>query len=159
LVGNDLTNEHTNLGAATSKYISKDLSLVDGFEAEDISVLLTGYRPTGSNIDVYIKFKSDYDVRSIDQLPWSKLINTNESDLYSSPSNPDDMREFEYKLNTDDQTYEYGAWLNSNDTIEYLNSDGTTYYDYKNYKIKIVLRAETHNLVPRVRDVRAICVS
>jgi len=129
LVGNDLTNEHTNLGAATSKYISKDLSLVDGFEAEDISVLLTGYRPTGSNIDVYIKFKSDYDVRSIDQLPWSKLINTNESDLYSSPSNPDDMREFEYKLNTDDQTYEYGAWLNSNDTIDYLNSDGTTYYD------------------------------
>ena len=158
LVNDTLDGEHTNLGEAKSKYVSKDLTLVDGFEAEDIRVLLTAYRPTGTNIDVYIKFKSDYDVRNLDEVSWSKLINTSATSAYSASSNINDVREFEYKMNTVEQTEAYGAWVNSSETIQYEN-DGVVFYDYKNYKVKIVFRSASHNLVPRVKDLRVICVS
>jgi hypothetical protein len=39
IINNDATNEHTRYGNALTKYVSKNVVLADGQEAEDLKIL------------------------------------------------------------------------------------------------------------------------
>lgn len=43
--------------------------------------------------------------------------------------------------------------------VSYINSLGTQFDGYKSFALKVVLRAESSNLIPRVKDLRAIALS
>ena len=51
-----------------------------------------------------------------------------------------------------------GAWDNSG-TINYLDDDGALYQSYKYFAIKIVMMADSHNVVPRIKDLRVLALS
>jgi len=42
--------------------------------------------------------------------------------------------------------------------VSYMSQDGAVYHTYKTYAIKIVLTAAGTNIVPLVRDMRAIAL-
>ena len=60
----------TNSSDTTSKYISKTVELAEDLDAEDINVILTAHRPTGTDIKVYIRPQNVYDAAAFDTIPW-----------------------------------------------------------------------------------------
>lgn len=90
-------NEFFNSGNTKSKYVSQVITLADGQDAEDIQVLLTAFKPIGSNIQVWIKFLNKEDSRPISQQTWVPLIDDSYG-TYSDPSNPSDFRELKYTV-------------------------------------------------------------
>lgn len=90
-------DEYFNNGNAKSKYVSKIVTLAPGQDAEDIQVILTAFRPLGSDIEVWVKFLNGDDGESISSKTWTPLYNLGYS-LYSDPSNPADMKEFAFSV-------------------------------------------------------------
>lgn len=151
-------------GPAESKYITKSINLGDGFDADDLNVLLTAYRPPGSDIKVYAKFKNLVDPRDFDVIEWTELSLKNESNLFSASSNRYDYREFEFFVPTQtsgDFTAGGGAALNSDNSniIRYIDTNGTIYDNYKTFAIKIVMLSTSHKNVPRIQNVRSISLT
>lgn len=86
-------DEFFNSGNAKSKYVSKVVTLAAGQDAEDLQVVLTAFRPVGSEIEVWVKFLNGEDPETIAQKTWTPLLN-NSLDFYSDPSNPNDFKEY-----------------------------------------------------------------
>ena len=160
IINNDSTNEHTRYGNALTKYVSKRVILADGQEAEDLVVYMTAYRPVGTNVEVYVKFKNQADGETFESKVWTKLEYADGGDgVYS---NPLDVNNFiEYKLGVPTtNAVAMGAFANSDTAVvQYTNNNGEIFYDgFKEYAIKMVLLSENAAVVPRLNDVRAIAL-
>lgn len=95
----------TDTESSTSKYISKEVALQNDMNAVGLKVLLAGFRPPGTYIDVYARFLRDNNVEV--WTDWVQLDNAT-SELYSSGVNPRDYRDFTYNLG--DETNEYSSF-------------------------------------------------
>ncbi len=102
-INNDTTNEHLTTGNSSVRYITKQVVLVDGQEAEDLKVYLTAYKPVGTDIKVYAKILNESDSNNFNDKNWSLLKQVTTSSVFSSTSNKNDYREFEYTF--EDQPY------------------------------------------------------
>lgn len=156
-INNDNSDEDGAGGAATSKYISKVVTLADGLDAEDLKVFLTAYRPPGTTIEVYGKFLSGSDSDDINSKPWSLLVGK-DTNPFSQNADRFDFKEHEFNITPDTAPVTGGAYLNSSGTIEYFNG-GSKYNNYKYFAIKIVMLSTDHHRVPRVADIRAIALA
>ena len=156
-INNDATGETTTEGSARAKYVSKVNGLAEGMDAEDMKVYLTGYRPEGTEIEVYAKLISSSDARQSSQVGWTKMEIKPETNFRSSVGDRFDYREFEFGLpttasgNVDEASYD-GA------TFTYVDADGVIHSNYKSFAYKVVLLSNTHNNVPRVADIRGIAL-
>jgi hypothetical protein len=104
-INNDLTNEHTRYGNSMTKYISKQIVLADGQEAEDLKVYLTAYRPYNTDVTLYAKFWNNEDPEPFDDKVWTKLEYLNDSELvYSSPTDKNNYIEYEFGVPSYDAT-------------------------------------------------------
>ena len=139
-------------------YVSRVVQLKDELDAEDFKLFLTNYRPVGTDVEVYVKFRAGTDPTPINQIPWTKLNMVGETSFYSSNANRFDFKEFEYNLPTVAKTAGNGAWVES-DTIKYIAEDGSTYENFKFFEIKINMKSNYFNRVPRVADMRGIALS
>ena len=136
----------------TSKFITKTIELAEDLDAEDIRVYLTAYRPTGTDIKVYIRPQHAGDIAAFDTVPWLELELTKGIGQFSSTSNIKDYREFEFQGAPD--------WLNGNGILEYT-SGGGTFAGYKKFALKIELtntNDEIH-IAPTVKDYRGVAIS
>jgi hypothetical protein len=95
-INNDASTEEVRRGGgATTKYISKAVSLADGQDAEDLKVYLDNKIPTEGDVKVYCKVKADADDASFtEDLYWREMS------LESQPANTASTAwgEFLYKL-------------------------------------------------------------
>lgn len=159
IINNDDTNEHTKYGNALSRYVSKNVVLADGQEAEDILVYMTAYRPVNTDVKVYVKFLNPTDPETFDSKVWTELQYDDGGDfVYSSPLNVKDY--VEYKLSVPStNAVATGAFANSSTGIvEYTNAAGSRMVGYKTFAIKLVLLSSNPVSVPRLNDVRAIAL-
>lgn len=140
----------TNDADTTSKYISKTIELNEDLDAEDIQVLLTGYRPNGSDIKVYIRPQNVYDSASFNTIPWIELEVVEGINVYSSDVNKDDYREFKYALPTANKD---GAGV-----LEYTSTSGT-FAGYRKFAIRIDMLTSDISKAPTVRDYRALALT
>ena len=140
----------TNDADTTSKYISKTIELNEDLDAEDIEVLLTGYRPNGSDIKVYIRPQNIYDSASFNTIPWIELEVTEGVNVYSSDVNKDDYREFKYALPTANKD---GAGI-----LEYTSTSGT-FAGYRKFAIRIDMLTPDISKSPTVLDYRALALT
>lgn len=173
-INNDYTNEHTRYGNALCKYISKTV-ILDSI-SEDFKVWITGYRPVGTDIKVYVKFlNSNSDTESFDSKDWSLLSYLNNGDaLYSSPQDRNDYKEYSFGLqqfaarptiSEADSTYiAYGDSVGDvgNDvqptTLTYYDRNDVQHRGFNSFAIKIVLLSEDNALYPDMRDVRSVAL-
>jgi hypothetical protein len=150
-VNNLSTNEtSTSGGDATTRYISKVVTLEDGLDAEDMRLLVTAYKPSVANIKVFGKFLNALDNATIEQRPYEELTLSTVSTLDSKDEDRNDFKEFEYNMPT---TMLTGA----GDEYQYT-SGSVTYTGYKYFKIKIVLTTSNTAKAPRLKDYRAIAL-
>jgi hypothetical protein len=150
-INNDSTNETTNAGNALSRYISKQVILDEGQDAEDLRVYVTGYRPSGTTIEVYAKILNATDGTPFSEAQYIKLDQVTSTLLTSSSLNPLDFKEYEYKIPA-------ASLTGLNGEVQYTAADGNTYSGFKYFAIKIVLLSNNTSLVPRVKDYRAIAL-
>lgn len=93
-------NEHTRYGYALNRYVSQVVALATA--SEDIKVYVTAYKPAGSEVEVYVKFKSAGDTEPFDDKAWTKLeyakneSGTNTGSLKSN--SPGDYKELIYTV-------------------------------------------------------------
>lgn len=84
-------------GALINKYISKTVTLAEGQDAEDMHVILTAYRPPGTDVKVWLKVLNAEDDTPVSERPWIELYKQSPGDVkYSSIDNLDDFIEYTY---------------------------------------------------------------
>jgi len=155
--GTAYIDESVSDAEGTAKYISKTITLADNLDAEDLNVYLTAYRPPGTTIDVYAKFLAEDDPEGFDSKVWSQMTGK-ASNPISQNTNRFDYKEHEFNLQSTPRVTN-AAYLNSSGVIQYVNSAGTTFNDFKYFAIKVVFWGDGHHRVPRLADIRAIALA
>ena len=134
-------------GNALARYITRRVTLADGFDSGDLRVYLTAYKPIGSGIHVYAKYLSASDPESFEDKKWQKLTQVGSANFVSE--NRNDYRELIFAPGTDE--------IASN-KIFYTNDAGIVYDTYKTFAIKIVMSSDITFDVPKIRDLRTIAL-
>ena len=142
-VNNDATNEDIGIGDARSKYVSRQVVLDDGQEAEDLRVYLSQYVPNGTDVKVYGRFLHQSDPAAFEEKEWIELTTTPPTVTSSS------FVEYAYDIPTTE--------LNGDGVLEYT-TDGVTYTGYKTFAVKVVLLSDKTSVVPKCRELRAIAL-
>ena len=126
LINNSSANETTRYGNSQVKYISKNVVLADGLDAEDMKVYLTAYKPSTSSILVYAKILASDDTSVFEDRDWTLLQQTTEAGLYSDSLNESDFIEYEYGFDrTPPSTAIAGVITSSSNTT--IVGSGTTF--------------------------------
>lgn len=139
----------TNDSATTSKYISRTVELSESLDAEDFQVYVTGYRPIGTDIKVYIKPQSANDPSVFETNDWIELELTSGINLYSSISNTRDFKEYMYNISD----------INKNNGLLTYTNDAGTFEGYRRFAVKIELISENIFKAPRLLDYRGIALT
>ena len=139
----------TNSADTTSKYISKTIELKESLDAEDFNVILTGYRPLGTDIKVYIRPINAYDYTSQENIDWVELELVEGINLYSSAANVDDYKEFSYKVPAANLTA---------GVLAYSSSFGD-FSGFRKFAVRIDLISSNNYQVPYVADYRGIALT
>ena len=138
-VGSELDNEG---GPINAKYITRKVNLEDGFEAEDIKVIVNAYKPENALIHAYAKVLSPDDASAFDDRDYIQLNQETATSVHSL--NEDDYKEFIFK--------------SPGDSIDYTDTAGTQYKKFKTFSIKLCMLSSNTLKVPKVKDLRAIAL-
>jgi hypothetical protein len=97
-INNDTTGETLPThGSLLNKYISKTVTLAEGQDAEDMQVILSAYRPPGTDVKVWLKILNAQDGTPFAQQNWVELYKDGNGDtLYSSSTDRNNFREFTF---------------------------------------------------------------
>lgn len=131
-------------GNALAKYITRKVTLNDGFDSGDLRVYMTVNKPSGTNIHVYYKILSGSDPELFDDKKWQLMTELGNANYVSI--NKDDYRELIFAPGVN------GVPSNS---VSYT-SGTTSYSSFKTFAIKVVMSSGTKTIVPKIRDFRAI---
>ena len=135
--------------ATSAKYISNRIQLAEDLDAEDLNVYLTGYRPNGTDIKVYIRPQHAQDSSSFDTINWIELELVEGARTYSSKTNTKDYKEYRYAVSD----------TNKNAGVLRYTSSAGTFDSYRSFAIKIVLVAPNIHNAPFVKDYRGIALT
>ena len=146
IVNNLSTNEDATAGGdATARYITRRVTLKDGFDATDLQVSLVANRQAGSSIKVYYKVLSQFDTEVFDNRPWTLM--TEGTQEINSVSGSDDIAEYlelEFNPSGADTTYTVGS---------------VAYDSFKTFAIKIVMNSNNTTKVPLIKDLRVVALA
>jgi hypothetical protein len=133
-------------GNSEVRYITRRVTLADGFDSGDLRVYVTAYKPSGSNIFVYYKLLSTSDTDDFDDKEYQLMTQLDNNNFVSL--NATDYREL---------TFAPGINSTANNQVSYT-SGTTSYRNFRTFAIKIVLSGTSTVDVPRVQDFRAIAL-
>ena len=126
-------------GGASSKYITKKVTLSEGFDASDLRVIISKNLPQGSSVQVFYRVQNDLDNSNFEDQPFVSMTQVTESVTSQS------MLEY--------YDCEYKA-----ENINYTSED-ITYDTFRYFQIKIVLFTTNPANAPTVKNLRAIALS
>lgn len=117
-------------GTKRARYITKAVSLAQGFEARNISVFLTQYKPEGTEIQVFVKQQPQGTDAPFDNEPYVQLTP-------DSTINSEQLREVQYKL--------------TEDLVEPMSKFAI--------KIVLYTKTGNTSIVPYIKDMRGIALA
>ena len=133
-------------GNAATRYMTRRVTLADGFDSGDLRVYLTAYKPSGSEINVYYKLLSGSDSEVFDNKSYQLMTQLGNPNFVST--NKRDYRELSFAP---------GITSSANNSVGYT-SGSTAFNSFKTFAIKIVMSGTDTTDVPKVRDLRAIAL-
>jgi hypothetical protein len=133
-------------GNGEVRYITRRVTLADGFDSGDLRVYITAYKPTGGDILVYYKILSTSDPDTFDDKNYQLMTQLSNSNFVSV--NEEDYREISYAPGTNST---------ANNAVSYTSAS-TGYNTFSTFAIKIVMTGTSTVDVPKVRDFRAIAL-
>lgn len=121
-------------GNPRARYISRVVTLEDGFESSNMKVVLSVNKPVGTNIQVFAKVQDTESTDDFHSFGYIPLIpNVNNFNTYYT-ERPDEFREIEFEMPQDTAT------------------------PFNKFCIKICLYSSRPWNVPKIRDLRAVAV-
>ena len=129
-------------GNALARYITRRVTLSDGFDATDLKVFLTANKQAGTNIYCYYKVLSQYDGDPFEDKNWTLMGQT--SQINTVAGDNEEVIEYEYDPTTANANY---------------TSGGATYTSFKTFTIKIVMTSSTTTKIPVISDLRVIALA
>jgi hypothetical protein len=133
-------------GNSVTRYMTRRVTLNDGFDSGDLRVYLTGYKPSGSNIYIYYKLLSRSDSDSFESKNYQLMTEIGNGNFVSQTKN--DYREL---------VFAPGITGIANNSVSYT-TDASTFKSFKTFSIKIVMSGTNTTNVPKVRDIRAVAL-
>jgi len=130
-----------NGGNAKTRYISRRVTLEDGFDAQDLKVFLNAYKPKDTDIKVYYRVHNAEDPESFEHKPY--VLFTQETDANLISANESDIKEYVFRTSANNISYTSGT---------------QTYDNFKTFSIKIVLGSASTAIIPKVKDMKAIAL-
>jgi hypothetical protein len=136
-------SENSNYGGnSKTRYITRKITLADGFDAGDLRVYLRAVRPQGTNVIAYYKVLSTEDNSNFFNKNWQRF------ELFKDVYSPDQDTEVELQFRP---SISSGKLSYTENSIEYPLGG-----KFKNFAIKLVLLAEDPTVAPYVKNIRAI---
>ena len=137
-------------GNASGRYVTRKITLAEGFDAGDLRVYLNCIRPTGTEVLVYYKVLSASDSDTFGDKRWVQMTPV------QYLKSPDQLTpvEIEYAPAIDSSTKKATGYL----TYE---ENGVSYPlggKFKHFAIKVSFFAQDASVVPVVRGMRALAV-
>ena len=143
-INNVITAEDAAAGGnATARYITRRVTLKDGFDASDLSIHMTANRQAGTNIYCYYKVLSQFDADTFDNRPWVIMGETTNTLSVSASDDEDNYLELEFTPTTATTSY----------------TSGGTHATFKTFAIKIVMTSADTTKVPLIKDLRVIALA
>lgn len=133
-------------GNALARYITRKITLADGFDSGDLRVTLRAIRPQGTNIMVYYKALSASDPQNFSDLNWQLMF------LENNQISPDLITPIDFVYRPTSNLTENRLFYTQDDILYPLG--GT----FKYFAIKIVMLAECGCVPPVIRHMRAIAL-
>jgi len=138
------------IGEKKARYITRTITLADGFDAGDLKVYLSAVRAPQHNIDVYYKVLATGDTQRFEDKSWTMMeLRSDLDSVYSD--NLKQRKEYEYRTVANTASY---------------TSNGVTFDRFHTFAVKLVLRSQqTANsyaaetgVVPRVSNLRILAL-
>ena len=139
--------DHSRGGNITARYITRKVTLEEGFDARDIRVYLNAYKPRGTNIYCYYKVMSGDDPESFEDKPYVIMSQDTSEGLFSL--NKDDFKQYVYRT--------------ADEVISYTDSAGAKYDKFRTFAVKIVFTLDrdvqtTFIGIPKITDLRVVAL-
>jgi len=145
-----------NFGNAINKYISTTVTLAPGLDAEDLTLYLGAYWPSGTILGVYAKIQNQYDSDNFNNKSWTPLVTNNT--VRSSMINTQDYNEYVYSFpNTAFANTTAYHNASNNQVVTYTTSNGAVFGTFNTFAVKVVFLSNTSQIVPQVTDFRVLC--
>ena len=149
-INNLTTNEETMSeqmqegGQAIARYLTRRVTLKDGFDATDLKIYMTANRQSGTNINCYYKVLSQFDADIFDDKYWVLMQEVTNTNTVSASDDDGEYLELEYAPSTANTSYIVST---------------VTYDSFKVFAIKIVMTSPTTTKVPLIKDLRCIALA
>ena len=98
IINNDANHEITNYGNAWAKGVEVQFNLANSAFAEDLIVYLTAYQPPNTSILVYARVNNSQDPDPLATRDWTQLQLTGGGNVYSSPTQISDYKQYTYSF-------------------------------------------------------------
>lgn len=131
-------------GLARARYISRVVTLAEGFDAGDLRTYITAYKPSGTNVHLYYKIRNFDDPEPFSAKSWRLMSQFTPANQFSDDET--DLIEYEFRASP-------------NTSVATYTSGSTTYSTFNQFAIKIVLTSATTTVHPVVYDMRAIALA
>ena len=131
-------------GNMNAKYITREITLGDGFESGDLRVFMDAIVPTACDIQVYYKVLSADDPEKISDKSWRRMDRV--KDIFSR--NAFTLVGLEYRPSLTENRIKY-------------TENGVAYPiggSFKNFQVKVCLLSSDPSIVPKVKNLRIIAV-
>jgi len=133
-------------GNSDVRYLTRRVTLADGFDSGDLRIYLTAYKPSNSGIHVYYKVLSASDPDVFNDKNYVLMREIGNPNFISTTLR--DYRELTFAPGTADDI---------DNKITYT-SGGTSYNSFKTFAIKIVMSNSVTVDVPKIRDLRVVAL-
>ena len=145
IVNNLSTNEAAASGGdSLARYITRRVTLKDGFDATDLTAHLTCNRQAGTSVKVYYKVLSQFDPDTFDNKIWILMNETSNSNTVSRSDENGEYLELEFNPSGTTASYQVGS---------------VTYANFKTFAVEIVMNSASTTKVPLIRDLRVIAIA
>lgn len=132
IINNDSLEETDPVGGrAAARYITKQVTLKEGFDADSIKVYFEAYRPMNTDIEVYYRVQNKDDESIFGLRPFVKMVPDNNE--YSV--NVNDIKEYSFNANN----------------ISYDGYDG-----FRTFAIKIVFKSANTYDIPFIQNLKIL---
>ena len=121
-------------GNAESRYISKVVTLEDGFETDQANVYLDISSPAGTDVKLYYRCKNESDEESILTKEWKEFTNSNKKTSVRG-----EFIETKFDVN-----------------LAYTSKNGATFENSNSIQVKIVLLSSNSSVVPKAKAFRLV---
>jgi hypothetical protein len=139
-----VSEESADGGNFYTRYITRKVTLADGFDAGDLKVYLDAYKPGGTDIAVYYRILSSTDNTPFERRPYI-LMDQIGKDVKSQ--NINDFIEYEFTPSL------------TSDRARYNPDDKDNQYrSFKHFAIKIVMKSNFECVYPIIKNLRVMAL-